>query len=164
MKRARLATVWLSGCSGCHMSLLNLHGLLLELLSRHDLVYSPLLDIKEYPRHVDIALIEGAVANRDNLALAEKIRERTGVVISLGDCAVNGNVTGLRNPLDRDGMMRRCYGEDNGPVAGSEELLARVVPLHQVIRVEGFIPGCPPEPSCILEKLGQFLKSGDVQM
>jgi NAD-reducing hydrogenase small subunit len=141
------------------MSLLNLHGQLLDLLSKHDLVYSPLMDIKEYPCDVDIALVEGAVANRENQEIAEMIRERTGIVVSLGDCAANCNVSGLRNPLDLGDAMRCCYGEGREPVTGTMELLTRVMPLHQVIRVDAFIAGCPPEPSLIMKKLELFLES-----
>ena len=159
MRRARIATTWLSGCSGCHMSLLNLHGQLLDLLSRHDLVYSPLMDIKEYPRDVDIVLVEGAVANRDNREMAEMIRARTDVVISLGDCAVNGNVSGLRNPLECAEVVRSCYDAGKEPDEGTMELLNRVTPLHRIIRVDAFIPGCPPEPSAIMRELGLALMS-----
>lgn len=143
----RLATAWLSGCSGCHMSLLNMHQELLVVLAQCDLVYSPLMDIKEYPLGVDIVLVEGAVANEDNRKMARLIRERTEVVVSLGDCAVNGNVTALRNPLDHDDMVRRCYGtQDIQTVA---RLLPKVLPLHQVIKVDAYIPGCPPDPALI---------------
>jgi NAD-reducing hydrogenase small subunit len=140
------------------MSLLNLHGLLLELLSRHDLVYSPLMDIKEYPGDVDIALVEGAVGNSENKEMAEIIRKRTKLVVSLGDCAVNGNVSALRNPLDVSDVLRCSYGEGKEPARGTMELLPGVMPLHQFIRVDAFIPGCPPGPSDIMKVLEQALK------
>src|SRR5512133_187728 len=152
MTSIRLATVWLSGCSGCHMSLLNLHQELLVILAQYELVYSPLLDIKEYPSGVDIVLVEGAVANEDNREMARIIRQRTGIVISLGDCAVNGNVSALRNPLDREEMLSCCYGSQQAVLAAAG-LLPKVLPLHQVIRVDAFIPGCPPEVRLIKEGL-----------
>lgn len=148
MNSIRLATVWLSGCSGCHMSLLNMHQELLVMLAQCDLVYSPLMDIKEYPCRVAIALVEGAVANEDNWELARLIRERTEVVISLGDCAVNGNVTALRNPLDNNDVLRSCYGTQQ-EIQSVSRFLPKVLPLHQVIRVDAFIPGCPPDPAMI---------------
>ena len=95
----RLATVWLGGCSGCHMSFLDLDEWLIDLAGRADLVYSPLADVKEYPENVDVVLVEGAVANEENLEMIRKVRERTKVLVSFGDCAVTGNVTALRNPL-----------------------------------------------------------------
>ena len=152
MRSFRLATVWLTGCSGCHMSLLNLHQGLLQVLEQYELVYSPLLDIKVYPEGVDLVLVEGAVATADNQEMARIIRQQTKIVISLGDCAVNGNVTGLRNPISREEVLRCSYGsqQENPPAS---QLLPKVLPLHQVIRVDDFIPGCPPEPLQIKLKL-----------
>ena len=152
MKSIRLATVWLSGCSGCHMSLLNLHQELLEILTRYDLVYSPLMDIKEYPCAVDIVLVEGAVANEENREMARIIRQRTGFVISLGDCAVNGNVSALRNPLAYEEVLHLCQ-ESQKDSQSVTRVLPKVLPLHQVIRVDAFIPGCPPDPQRIAEGL-----------
>jgi NAD-reducing hydrogenase small subunit len=156
MKTVRLATAWLSGCSGCHMSLLNMHQGLLEILARCDLVYSPLMDIKEYPQGVDIVLVEGAVSNADNREMAEIIRQRSGFVISLGDCAVNGNVSALRNPGGLAATLDGPYGEIEWE-PGLSRLEARVRPLHQVIRVDGFIPGCPPDPALIRQAISQYL-------
>src|SRR5574338_95517 len=99
MSRLRLATVWLGGCSGCHMSFLDLDEFLIELAALVDLVYSPIADIKEYPEGVDVVLVEGAIANVENLEFARKVRARSRVVIAFGDCAVTGNVVSLRNPL-----------------------------------------------------------------
>jgi NAD-reducing hydrogenase small subunit len=152
MSSLRLATVWLSGCSGCHMSLLNLHRGLLEMPTQCDLVYSPLMDIKEYPGGVDIVLVEGAVANDDNREMAEMLRRQTRFVISLGDCAVHGNVSALRNPLDLNSTLQRSYGSD--PEFQREcRLLPKVLPLHQVIQVDAYIPGCPPDPESIRREL-----------
>jgi NAD-reducing hydrogenase small subunit len=152
MKSIRLATAWLSGCSGCHMSLLNMHLQLLEILALCDLVYSPLMDIKEYPAGVDIALVEGAVANEDNQEMARIIRQRTGIVISLGDCAVNGNVSALRNPDGLAATVEKSYGKTDWRPELTR-LAARVLPLHQVIRVDAFIPGCPPDAELIRQEI-----------
>ena len=99
MGRIRFATVWLGGCSGCHMSFLDLDEWLFELAAQADVVFSPLADVKEYPENVDLALVEGAVANEENLAMIRKVRGRTKTLVAFGDCAVTGNVTALRNPL-----------------------------------------------------------------
>jgi len=159
MRTIRLATVWLSGCSGCHMSLLNMHQGLLEILAQCELVYSPLMDIKEYPHGVDIVLVEGAVTNEDNREMADIIRRRTGFVISLGDCAVNGNVSALRNPGGLATTLERSYGEAERE-EGLTRLAERVLPLHQVIRVDGFIPGCPPDPDLIRQAIIRYLSPG----
>jgi NAD-reducing hydrogenase small subunit len=157
MNATRLATVWLSGCSGCHMSLLNMHQGLLGVLDLCELVYSPLMDIKEYPYGVDIVLVEGAVANEDNREMAQIIRQRSGVVISLGDCAVNGNVSALRNPSGLAATLEKSY-EINDLKPGLPRLEERVQPLHHVIRVDAFVPGCPPDPTLIRQAIVQRLK------
>lgn len=163
MTRPRLATVWLSGCSGCHMSLLNLHNNLLELLQQCDLVYSPLADVKEYPFHVDIALVEGAVANEDNREMAGIIRKRTACVVSMGDCAVNGNVSALRNPVGLAATLERVYtGSEPGEAV--PQLLSRALPLHQVVGVDAFLPGCPPDPERIWHVLTRLIQGRPVDL
>lgn len=150
--KIRLATAWLGGCSGCHMSFLDLGERLIELVEAADLVYSPIADVKEFPEAVDVTLVEGAVANTDHLELAHRIRQRSKIVVSFGDCAVTGNVTSLRNRLQVDDLLTQVYREGPGkaPKGGEADrvmpaLLPKVVPLHQVIEVDGFIPGCPPD-------------------
>lgn len=146
MDRVRLATVWLAGCSGCHMSFLDLDEWLFELATLADLVYSPLADVKEFPDGVDVALVEGAVANEENERVAKQVRRRSKVVVSFGDCAVTGNVTAMRNPLGRGlEVVRTVYAN---PLPDDREavpaLLDQVLPLHAVIPVDHFLPGCPP--------------------
>ena len=98
-RRARVATVWLGGCSGCHMSFLDLDERLLELAPRLELVYSPIADAKVFPEGVDVTLVEGAVCNEEHLEMARRVRARSRLVVAFGDCAVTGNVTAIRNAL-----------------------------------------------------------------
>ncbi len=93
-----LATVWLDGCSGCHMSFLDMDERLLALADRVELVYSPLVDYKEFPEGVDVTLVEGPVANEEDLEKIQRIRARTHILVSLGDCAVTSNVPGCAIP------------------------------------------------------------------
>jgi NAD-reducing hydrogenase small subunit len=90
MKKVKVATVWLDGCSGCHMSLLDMDAAVIPLGRKIDLVYGPLVDAQEFPEGVDVTLVEGAVSSQDDLDKLQKIRQRTQVLISLGDCAVTG--------------------------------------------------------------------------
>jgi NAD-reducing hydrogenase small subunit len=142
----------MGGCSGCHMSFLDLDEWLIELADKVEIVYSPILDIKEYHENVDVVLIEGAIANEDHLEMIHKIRRRTKVIVSFGDCAVTGNVTAMRNPLGgAEEVLRRAYieGADIYAQIPCEPgivppLLDRVLPVHQVVPVEYYLPGCPP--------------------
>jgi NAD-reducing hydrogenase small subunit len=134
------------------MSFLDLDEWLIELTRHFDVVYSPVIDVKVYPEAVDVALIEGAVANDENLHMLHRVRQHTRTLIAFGDCAVTGNVTSLRNPLgvalevlrpvyvDTDALNARVPQEPEiVPV-----LLDRVQPLHAVVEVDYFLPGCPP--------------------
>jgi NAD-reducing hydrogenase small subunit len=147
MERVKLATTWLGGCSGCHMSFLDLDEWLFELAKLADLVSSPLADAKGFPEGVDVALVEGAVASVENERLAKRIRQRSKVVVSFGDCAVTGNVTAMRNPLGRGSeVVRAVYPHPSWPedCEAAPPLLDTVLPLHAVIPVDHFLPGCPP--------------------
>ncbi len=152
VRKARVATAWLGGCAGCHMSLLDLDERLLELAARMDLVCSPLVDAKEFPEGVDVALVEGAVANEEHLEAARRIRARTRVLVAMGDCAVTGNVTAMRNALGGAlPVLERAYVDLADVAPGVPDapgilprLLDRVLPLHEVVRVDAWLPGCPP--------------------
>lgn len=166
MDPVRLSTVWLGGCSGCHMSFLDLDERLIDLAPRIRLVYSPIMDIKEFPEGVDVALVEGAVANEDHLRMIQAVRARTKMLIAFGDCAVTGNVTALRNSLGRaEPVLQRAYIE-NATIQGRlprddgivPVLLDRVLPVHQVVPVDLFLPGCPPSADLIHWVLTELLE------
>lgn len=150
--KPRFATVWLGGCSGCHMSFLDMDEWVIDLAGLVDIVYTPIADIKVYPENVDICLVEGAVANEENLEMILKVRENTKLLIAFGDCAVTGNVTSLRNPLGTaDAVLRSVYiehGDLNAQIPYCRGvvpvLLDQVRPLHEVVRVDMYIHGCPP--------------------
>jgi len=165
--KVRLATVWFGGCSGCHMSFLDLDEFLLDLVDLVEIVYSPVVDMKEYPENVDVCLIEGAICNEDNLELLHKIRQRTKVLISFGDCAVTANVPAIRNQLglgNAESVLQRAYienAQDNPRVPAGDgivpPLLDRVMPVHEVVHVEHFLPGCPPPADRIKVLVSQML-------
>jgi NAD-reducing hydrogenase small subunit len=151
MGRLRLATLWLGGCSGCHMSFLDMDEFLIDLAGKVDVVYSPLVDAKGYPENVDVALVEGAVCNEEHVETARLVRARTRTVVSFGDCAVTGNVTAIRNSGGAEPVLRRVYLENGDRGARVPEgrgivprLLDVVTPLHALIHVDFYLPGCPP--------------------
>lgn len=167
MDRLRVATVWLGGCAGCHMSFLDLDEFLIDLTGLIDVVYSPVVDVKEYPDNVDVCLVEGAVCNEDNLELLRKIRRQTKVLVSFGDCAVTANVPAIRNQLglgNAESVLQRAYIESaqmNGGIPKEPgivpPLLERVLPLHEVVHVDYFLPGCPPPADRIKALMTQVL-------
>jgi len=162
MPKVRLATVWLDGCSGCHMSFLDLDERLIALAEQVDLVYSPLVDTKEFPSGVDVTLVEGAVSSAEDDRRIRLIRDRTHILVSLGDCAVTANVPSLRNPLGVEAIMHRAYIENASlqpqiPHQGLPPLLPRVRPVHTVVAVDVFIPGCPPSADTIYFAMSELL-------
>ena len=160
------ATVWLGGCSGCHMSFLDIDERLIELSEKISLVFSPLMDVKEFPTSVDITLVEGAVANNEQEELAKLIRKNSRIVVSFGDCAVTGNVTAMRNPLSLKSVLERSYIElsDLNPqvprdYATIAELMVQAKPLHEIIHVDAFIHGCPPTADQIWHAVNELLNN-----
>ncbi len=149
MKKVKVATVWLDGCSGCHMSLLDMDTAIISLAQKIDLVYGPLVDAQEFPEDVDVTLVEGAVSSQEDLNKLLKIRQRTNLLISLGDCAVTGNVSGMRNFIPVQRLLQRVYveGAQEGkgvPTDGVPALLKQARPLREFVKVDVSLPGCPP--------------------
>lgn len=162
MSKVRLATVWMDGCSGCHMSFLDMDEKLLDIAGKIELVYSPLVDIKEFPEGVDVTLVEGAVSSEDDLKKAKLIRARTKVLVALGDCAVTSNVPGMRNQFGTEGVLARAYLENASinprvPAKDVPALLPQSRPLHEFVTVDVFVPGCPPSADAIFSVVADLL-------
>ena len=162
MSKPRVATVWLDGCSGCHMSLVDLDERLLDIFSRADLVYGPLVDVKEFPENVDVCLVEGAVSSEDDLERIHTVRARTKVLVAFGDCAVTSNVPGMRNPIGVQPLLDRAYIEnvDINPMYPNRiipKLLPTSQPVNRFVDVDVFLPGCPPHADLIYTLLDDLL-------
>ena len=162
MSKPTIATIWLDGCSGCHMSFLDLDERLIELSAQFDLVYSPLVDVKAMPPHIDIALVEGSVSNEDDEHKIRLVRSRVGTLVSLGDCAVTGNVPAMRNGFCVDSLFARAYLENadvqqQRPTRRVPALIPRVRPIHEVVPVDVYVPGCPPSADTIYVVLTELL-------
>jgi NAD-reducing hydrogenase small subunit len=154
--------VWLDGCSGCHMSFLDMDERLLDVAARADLVYSPLVDVKEFPAMVDVTLVEGAVSSEDDLEKIRMVRAHTRILVSLGDCAVTANVPGMRNPYGPGPLLQRAYIENvtinaQLPSQVVPKLLAKSRPVHKVVDVDVFLPGCPPSADQIFWVVDELL-------
>jgi NAD-reducing hydrogenase small subunit len=149
MSKLKLATCWLDGCSGCHMSILDMDERLLQIAELVDIVYSPIVDAKEFPDEVDIALVEGAVASVDDEKKIRKIRAHSKLLVAMGDCAVAGNVPSMRNPIGPEAILDRAFIENATvqpqiPCVVVPQLLRVVRPIHEFVKVDVFLPGCPP--------------------
>jgi len=160
--KIQVATVWLDGCSGCHMSFLDMDERLLELANQFDLVYSPLVDFKVYPESVDVALAEGAISSVADEHKIHRIREHTKFLIAMGDCAVTGNVPSMRNPFGPKAILNRAYDENVAaqaqiPCVIVPALLEKVRPVHEFVTVDMYLPGCPPSADTFYTVLSDLL-------
>ncbi len=169
MSKLKLATVWLDGCSGCHMSFLDMDERLLELAEVVDVVYSPIVDTKEFPDEVDIALVEGAVASVDDEKKIKKIRDHSKMLVAMGDCAITGNVPAMRNPIGPEAILHRAYIENATaqaqiPTVVVPKLLKVVRPIHEFVKVDVYLPGCPPSADTFHAALTALVNGGPLDI
>jgi NAD-reducing hydrogenase small subunit len=165
MEKPKVATVWLEGCSGCHMSFLDLDEDLLGVLNAVELTVSPVTDFKNYDfGRVTLGIVEGAVANSEHLEIVEKLRRSCEVLMAWGDCAVFGGINRLRDNIAVADLLRIGFVETAGTVAGAPPadsklpaLLPRVKAVNEVVRVESYVPGCPPSPEAIAHAILEVL-------
>jgi NAD-reducing hydrogenase small subunit len=161
--KARVATCWLDGCSGCHMSLLDIDERIILLEGKIDIVYGPLVDAKQFPENVDVAIVEGSVSSEEDLHKIKLIRKNSKFLVALGDCAITGNVPAMRTVFPLSDVMYRVYDENATinkqlPTKDVPKLLERVMPLHEVVHVDCFLPGCPPSAEFIFTVISELLE------
>jgi NAD-reducing hydrogenase small subunit len=168
--KIRLATVSLCGCFGCHMSLLDIDERLLDLVERVDLDRTPLTDIKRFG-DCDLGLVEGGVANEENLEVLKELRRRCKVLVAVGACALNGGIPAMRNPLGLKECLEESYvngqGLHNPGIPSDCEiplLLDRVYPVHEAVKVDYFLPGCPPTADAFWGLIGALLDGRPVDV
>jgi len=169
MKKVRVATTWLDGCSGCHMSLLDCDAAVISLAGRIELVYGPLVDAQEFPESVDVTLVEGAVSSVEDMHKIQTIRQQSHLVVALGDCAVTGNVPSMRNTIPVSQLLNRVYVEDADegkmiPTDGVPTLMKHARPLQEFVKVDIYIPGCPPPAQAILSVVSDLLDGRKPQL
>ena len=170
MAKVSVATAMLQSCMGCHISLLDLDEELLDVLDVADIQCTPIADVKRPPK-VDLALIEGAVANVGNEELLKEYREKADVLIALGTCACFGGIPGMRNLHHRAEVLNRAYVETESTVDGRlpdgkdvPYLLQNVKPLSDVVKVDYLIPGCPPVPDTIKSVLLALVEGKEFEL
>lgn len=170
-KKIRLATIWLDGCSGCHMSILDMDEKLIEIAGFVDVVYSPYVDTKEFPKDVDLTIVEGSLSSDHDIAMIKKIRENSKLILALGDCAITGNISAMKNLFGSDAVLKKGYfdlmdiNESNAyPSKIVPKLLEKVLPLHEVVKVDYFLPGCPVPADAIYEMLKALIEGREINI
>ena len=163
MSKIRLATIWLDGCSGCHMSFLDMDERLIELTDRVDVVFSPLMDTKRFPENVDITMVEGALGTEEDVEKIRRIRRNTRLLVAFGDCAVTANIPSMRNPFGTQAVLDEVYLNREAlntqiPAQVVPPLLPRALPLHNIVKVDLFVPGCPPSADTIFYTLNELVE------
>jgi NAD-reducing hydrogenase small subunit len=159
--KVRIATTSLAGCFGCHMSLLDIDERLFGLVALAEFDRTPLTDIK-HCGPCDIALIEGGVCNAENVHVLRELRSHAKILVGVGACAINGGLPAMRNHLDVGDLLQKVYVERGGAkqVPNDAELpllFDKVYPVNEIVRVDYFIPGCPPSADAIWKVLTDLI-------
>jgi NAD-reducing hydrogenase small subunit len=162
-KKLRVATTSLAGCFGCHMSFLDIDERILKLLELIEFDRSPLTDIK-HCGPCDLGIIEGGLCNAENVHVLHEFRKNCKILLAFGACAINGGLPAQRNHLDLRDVLEEVYqtevGLSHGGIPNDPELplpLNKVHPIHEVVKVDYFLPGCPPSADAIWKFLTDLL-------
>lgn len=164
MAKPKVASDWMAGCAGCHMSLLDMDERLLTVIELADIRATPITDLKEADKTgVDVGILEGGINNSANEEQALKMRSRCKILVALGDCAVFGGVPAMRNFFTLEETLRRAYVEtestdESGKIPDDPELAVptRVRAVQEVVPVDIFVPGCPPDADVIFYVLAEL--------
>jgi NAD-reducing hydrogenase small subunit len=174
MSKPIVATVSLAGCFGCHMSLLDIDERILDLIELVEFNRSPINDIKKFTKKCDIGLIEGGVCNSENVHVLRDFRENCKILVSVGECAIMGGLPALRNGISVKECLEEAYL--NGPsvknneemiIPNDEELpliLDRVYPCHEVVKIDYFLPGCPPRADLIFNVMVSLITGNEANI
>jgi F420-non-reducing hydrogenase small subunit len=165
----KLLLAGLAGDSGCQVAMLALHETLLDIISANELVFAPtLIDAKEIPEGVDVAIVEGGIRDDHEEHIIREIREKSGVLIALGACACFGGIPGLANLRCGDDLMNMVYADHKGTIKGTIprhlEITAEQRALHRYVKVDFIIPGCPPEVTDIAHVITSLLSGQAPQL
>jgi len=161
--KVKVATAWLDCCSGCHMSLLDVDEAIIGLADVLEFTASPITDIKEFPP-VDVGIIEGSVSNDHDEKVAKDLRAACKILMVFGDCACFGGINSMRNLFSNEEILSRYYSTEStskdSKIPSSSELptLTKVRPVNQVVKVDCYVPGCPPSAKAIQYALAELLE------
>jgi NAD-reducing hydrogenase small subunit len=172
--KIQVAMIALCGCWGCTLSFLDIDEKLLALLDKVTITRSSLTDVKRLPHRCAIGFVEGGVANDENIETLEHFRENCDLLISVGACAVWGGVPAMRNVVPLEECFREAYINSPIIVPGAKKTIpfhedipkitTKVYPLHEVVKIDYFIPGCPPDGDAILKVLDDLVNDREVDL
>ena len=175
MSKPIVATTSLAGCFGCHMSILDIDDRILQLIDLVDFNKSPIDDIKEFTEMCDIGLIEGGCCNSENVHVLKDFRKNCKILVSLGECAIMGGLPALSNNIPIKECLEEAYL--NGPstkdanpdriMPNNEELpilLDKVYPCHEIVKIDYYLPGCPPRADLIWNALVALVTGDEMQL
>lgn len=174
MSKPVLATTSLAGCFGCHMSFLDIDERILELIQLVEFNKSPIDDIKTFTKECDIGLIEGGCCNSENVEVLKEFRKHCKILVSVGECAIMGGLPALRNGISVKECIEEAYL--NGPTVGlntekiipnDDELpmiLDRVYPCHEIVKIDYYLPGCPPTADLIWNALVALVTGDELKL
>ncbi|MDD5510093.1 MAG: hypothetical protein PHI12_04735 [Dehalococcoidales bacterium] len=163
MAKVKVISAWLDACAGCHMSFLDIDEAIIGLADKIELLATPITDFKEFTP-ADVGIIEGAISNEHDEEVAKQIRANCKILMVWGDCAVFGGIVSMRNLFSNEEVLDRYYSTEsttiNSKIPCSEELppLVKVKPINQVVKVDCYVPGCPPSAKAILYALSELLE------
>ena len=173
MAKPRIATTSLAGCFGCHMSLLDIDERILQLAELVDFDKSPINDLKTFTTRCAVGLVEGGCCNEENVEVLRSFRRNCDILISVGDCATMGGIPALRNMIPLQECLSEAYVDGptvfnpSGAIPNDPEiplLLDQVYPCHEVVKIDYFLPGCPPPADTLWEALVALLTDKPLQL
>ena len=180
MAKAKLALYWAASCGGCDVAVLDTNEKILDIAALADIVLWPVaVDFKYHhieamqDGEIDLCLFNGAIRNSEQEKIARLLRNKSKVMIAFGSCACFGGIPGLANLTNRAEIFQRVYIEVPSLENGSKtlpqtltkvkegelelpEFYDTVSTLAQVIKVEYFMPGCPPPVDLIMTAVNAF--------
>jgi len=164
MAKVKITTAWLDACAGCHMSILDMDEAIIDLANAVEFLKSPITDIKEFSE-TDVGILTGAIGTEEHQEEAKELREKCKILMVLGDCACFGGVVAMRNAFSKEEVLRRAYIESEstkeGKIPSSPEipaLLEKALPVNAVVKVDCYVPGCPPRAAAIKYALTELLQ------
>ncbi|MCF0225844.1 MAG: F420-nonreducing hydrogenase [Methanobrevibacter sp.] len=172
--KINIGTMWLGGCSGCHLSIADFHESLLDVLELAEFRFSPVLMDTKYDEvpELDVLIVEGGIRNDENRELAEMLKEKANMVISYGTCACYGGIPGLGNLWTVEELEQEAYVNSvstinpEGIIPHEEvpHLESRVRPLDSVMDIDLMIPGCPPRSDVVAQAILALLNGETIAL